>query len=143
MSEPVPIQTPGGYAPAFAMGVDDEAGNLSLIARSRPLPVETQLPQGPAPLEGETAGTFVAGPFEPAPLSPVFCTLGGDWEGTVTILRSVDGGSSLHPLTLAGSPWGLFTANVCEPVWQDSEQGASLYLHCVITAGTIAYRLSQ
>ncbi len=143
MSDPIPIQTPGGYAPAFAVGVDDDFGNLSLVARGRPLPVESQLPQAPAPLEGQTTGLFVVGPFEPAAMSPVYCTLSGDWEGTVTILRSTDNGATFHPLTLAGSAWGIFTGNVCEPVWQESEQSASLWLHCTITAGSIAYRLAQ
>ena len=143
MSEPVQIQTPGGYAPAFAMGMDDETGHLSLVARGRPLPVEQQLPQAPEPLAGEARGDFVAGPFTPAPLSPVYCTLAGDWQGSVRILRSVDEGATFHYLTLAGSAWGTYAGNICEPVWQESEAGASLWLQCKITGGDLNFRLAQ
>lgn len=143
MSEPIPLQTPGGFAPAFALGLDDGTGNLALVADSRPLPVQAAPPAVPAPLEGQATADLLAGPFAPAAMTPVFCSLAGAWEGSVTLKRSTDGGATLQPLTLAGSAWGVFHANACEPVWEESEEGASLWLDCRITSGTLTYRLSQ
>jgi hypothetical protein len=44
---------------------------------------------------------------------------------------------------MAGAGWALFTANCCEPVWEDSEAGAQLYLSVTLASGTLAYRVSQ
>ena len=143
MSEPIPLQTPGGFAPTFALGVDDGTGHLEIVAGSRPLPVHAAPPPAPAAMAGETGADLLAGPFTPSALAAIYCSLSGDWEGTVTLKRSTDGGANLLPLTLAGSAWGVFTANACEPVWEESEAGATLWLDCRITSGTLAYRVSQ
>lgn len=143
MSDPIPLQTPGGFAPVVALGHDDGTGNLSVVARTSPLPVHAAPPDAPDPLAGQTAADLVVGPFTPTAMSPVFCTLSGDWQGSVEVKRSIDGGATLHPLTVAGSAWGSFTANACEPVWEESEAGASLWLDCRILSGTLAYRLAQ
>ena len=45
--------------------------------------------------------------------------------------------------SLAGSPWGEFTANVNEPVWEENELAAVFYLQLTPLSGTIAYRLAQ
>ena len=143
MSDPIPLQTPGGFAPAFAVGHDDGSGNLQTVARTRPLPVHAAPPQVPEPLAGESASDILAGPFAPAALSPIFVTLAGNWHGTVTVKRSLDGGATLHPLTLAGAAWGQFASNACEPVWEEAETGATLWLDCRVTSGRLAYRLAQ
>ena len=143
MSEPIPLQTPGGFAPAFALGLDDGTGNLALVAEARPLPIHAAPPAVPAPLTGQTSGTLLAGPFSPAAMAPVFCTLSGTWEGSVTVKRSIDGGATLHGLTAAGAEWGMFGTNVCEPVWEESEAGADLWLDCRVSSGTLNFRLSQ
>ena len=143
MSDPVPLQTPGGFAPAVAIGLDDGTGNLSLVADARPMPVRQTSAAAPAALTGEATADLIAGPFAPAALAAVYCTLEGDWQGTVSLKRSVDGGATLQPLTLAGSAWGTFSANACEPVWEESEAGAQLYLDCRIASGTLTYRLAQ
>ena len=143
MSEPVPIQTPGGYAPAFALGVDDSNGNLALVAASHPLPVRAQGPDIPAPLTGAATGLFLAGPFTPALQTPVQCTLSGSWTGTVQLMRGNGDNGEPEPVTLAGGTWGRYAANANEPVWEESEAGATLWLHCSITSGTLNYRLAQ
>ena len=61
----------------------------------------------------------------------------------VRLLRSADDGATTHPLTVGGTAWGAFSANACEPVWEESEDGAALYLELTPTSGAIAYRLSQ
>ena len=143
MSKPIPVQTPGGFAPVFVSGMDDGAGNLALINENRPLPVTAVAALAPAALEGDTSADAIAGPFIPAAGLPVICTLSGDWQGTVQLMRSADGGATLHPTTVAGSVWGSFNANACEPVWEESEAGAQLFLDCRIESGTLTYRLAQ
>lgn len=143
MSDPIPLQTPGGFAPVMALGVDDGTGHLAFVAADRPLPVHTSRPAAPAALAGETSVTALVGPFAATAMASVFCTLSGDWEGSVAVKRSTDDGATLHPLTVAGAEWGRFTRNVCEPVWEEGEAGATLWLDCTITSGTLTYRLAQ
>lgn len=143
MSDPIPLQTPGGFAPVVALGLDDGTGNLAVVTAAAPLPVQTTAPAAPPALGGETQGDLVAGPFEPVPFTPVFCTLSGEFTGSVKVMRSTDGGATLHPLTAAGAQWGAFSGPACEPVWQESEVGATLWLNCEVTSGTLTYRLAQ
>lgn len=69
--------------------------------------------------------------------------LSGTWTGTVAINRSTNGGTTKLPLTVGGAAWGQYTANVCEPVWEENETGAALYLDVALTSGTLTYRLAQ
>ncbi|MDG5747846.1 hypothetical protein P8Q88_06605 [Qipengyuania sp. XHP0207] len=142
-SEPIPIEAPGGFAPVLALGRDDGTGHLALVSPQAPLPVVASAPAATEPLEGTTSVAMVAGPFEPAAFAPVYLTLTGDWKGEVRMLRSTDGGVTKAPVTLAGATWGLYTADVCEPVWQESEAGAQLWLDVAPISGTLAYRLAQ
>jgi hypothetical protein len=148
-----PISLPAGYAPAFAIGYAAQDGQLAVVddtkplpvsfATSQPIPVVTSGGPAPAPLAGQTAITTTAGPFAPASGRPVFVTLSGTWEGSVQVERSTNGGATRHPLTVAGLPWGGFTANACEPVWVENEAGVELYLAIEIASGTLDYRVSQ
>ena len=142
-TEPIPIEAPGGFAPVLALGRDDGTGHLALVSPSAPLPTVAIAPAGPEPLEGETSAALVAGPFAPTSLAPVYLTLSGEWTGDVQLLRSTDGGATKRPVTLAGAAWGRFAINVCEPVWQESEVGAQLWLELTPSSGTISYRLAQ
>ena len=142
-SETYPIEAPGGFAPVFALGSDDGSGQLALVSHGAPLPTVALAPAAPAPLTGSASNAMVAGPFEPTPLAPIFLTLTGDWSGTVRVLRSTDGGATKHPLTIAGSEWAVFHGNACEPVWQEGERGALLYLDITPTSGTLTYRIAQ
>lgn len=69
--------------------------------------------------------------------------LGGSWTGLVQVTRSVDGGVTRNALTVSGQPWARFTGNVCEPVWEEAEDGAELYLDITVNSGTLTYRVSQ
>ena len=142
-SKTYPIEAPGGFAPVFALGSDDGSGQLALVSHGAPLPTVALAPVAPAPLNGSASNAKVAGPFAPTPLAPVFLTLTGEWTGTVRILRSIDGGATRHPLTIAGSEWAVFHGNACEPVWQEGESGAQLYLDIAPTSGTLTYRIAQ
>lgn len=143
MADAVPIEAPSGYAPLHAVGWSDAGGECTAAAIEAPLPVRQVAPPAPAPLAGTAAGSKVAGPFVAAPDRPVYLTLAGAWTGEVHLLRSIDGGASRRPLTLGGQVWGRFTGNACEAVWQESEEGASLWLDLQPAGGVISYRLSQ
>ena len=143
MSDPIPLQAPGGFAPLAASGFDDGTGHLAPVSAASPLPVTAVASSTSEPLDGTLTGSGLAGPFEPSGLDPVYCTLAGDFTGTVGVMRSLDGGATLHPLTAGGLRWAEFGGPACEPVWIESEQGASLWLDCTLASGTLAYRLAQ
>ncbi|NVD44793.1 hypothetical protein [Qipengyuania atrilutea] len=143
----LPIKAPGGFAPATAIGHTDAAGNYVPVGPDNPLPVAglsgpASAPP-PAALTGDTASPEVAGPYAPVRGRTVFVQLSGEWTGSARLLRSVDGGTTKHLLTAAGSEWAVFASNVCEAVWEEGESGAQLYLDLAPTSGTIAYRVSQ
>lgn len=139
---PTPIQSPSGYAATRALVFADGDDNAILASATNPLPVTL----GSAPtaaLAGSTAASGILGPYQPALGRGIVLALAGTWAGTVRVLRSTDGGTTKLPLTLAGAVWGQFTANCCEPVWEESESAATLWIDIALTSGTLAYRLAQ
>lgn len=139
---PTPIQNPSGYAVTRAVAFADVDGSMLQVAAATPLPV-TLGSVATTALAGTTTGTTVVGPYLPALDRPIMLTLTGSWSGTVTVTRSVDGGSTRQPLTVNGSPWGQFTTNCCEAVWDEAEAGAQLFLDIALTSGSLTYRLAQ
>lgn len=139
----VPIQSPAAYIPSRATAFADVDGTSLLVSASNPLPVSIGAAAAAAPLAGSTSVTGVIGPYLPAAGRPVVLALTGTWSGTVTIKRSTDGGITKLPLTIGGSAWGQFTANACEPVWEENEAGATFYLDVALTSGSLTYRLAQ
>lgn len=147
-----PIKTPAGYAPAFALGFSGPEGELEIVETAKPLPVALasgdplsvvlQFAPPPSPLEATSAASVLVGPFAPVAGRPVVLSLGGTWEGSVQLMRSIDGGA-LHPVTLGGFAWGHYTGNACEPVWEEHEEGAQLHLDISLATGQISYRLAQ
>ena len=142
MSNHTPIQTPAGYAPAYAVGYADPADNLILVSEVEPLPVASAAP-APAAFVGQTSTSLVAGPFEAVAGRVVTVTLGGTWQGTVRLLRSTDGGSTLVDLRVAGERWAEYNQPGCEQAWLETEDGASFYLDVQLASGTADYRVSQ
>jgi hypothetical protein len=168
-----PIKSPAGYVPAFAVGYSGASGELTIVDSVQPLPVafagNQPLPftyaaaeplpviidsedpisvtaysaPAPAPLQGTSAISAVAGPFTPVSGRAVVLTLSGTWAGSVQLTRSSDGGGTRHPVTVAGIAWGRYAANACEPVWEEQESGASLYLDITLASGALTYRLAQ
>ncbi len=96
-----------------------------------------------APLEGTATGAASAGPFALTAGKPAILALSGTWTGTVRVLRSVDGGITRLPLTVAGQPFATYTGNCCEPVWEESSSAAALYLNIALASGTLSYRIEQ
>lgn len=137
-----PIQSPASYVPSRATAFADSQGNSQLVSAANPLPVTFDAGTTTA-LAGTTSVTSVLGPFTPLVGRAVVLALSGTWSGTVKVRRSSDGGTTKLPLTAGGSAWGEFIGNCCEPVWEESETGASLYLDVTLSSGTLAYRLAQ
>jgi hypothetical protein len=140
---PTPIQSPASYVPIRAAAYADLDGTSLLVSASNPMPVSIGVGAATAPLAGSTAATSVIGPFLPAAGRPVVLALTGTWSGTITVKRSTDGGATKLPITVGGLAWGQFTTNVCEPIWEENETGAALYLDVSLSSGTLAYRMAQ
>jgi hypothetical protein len=143
----IPISYPGKYAPGVALNFADSTGSAKQVSETSPLPVTlaataTSAP-GPSALAGNATTAVTVGPYTPVAGKPLFVSLSGTWTGTVKLLRSVDGGTTRLPVTLAGAPWAAYSANVCEPVWEENEASAVFYLQLSPTSGSIAYRLAQ
>ena len=143
MPNPLPVYAPAGFAPVAAIGFTQADATLSPVSSLTPLPVVSRAEPGAPALSGTTRSTIVAGPFVPVPGRPVVLALSGSWTGTVRVMRSTDAGATLLPLTASGLPWANYAANCCEAVWEESANGAELYLNVALTSGNLTYRLEQ
>lgn len=138
-----PLKTPAGYVPQMAVAFANANGDAEPVSATNPLPFQEQPFAAAAALTGTLAASGVVGPFPPRAGRAVMLTLSGTWAGSVKVLRSLDGGATKVGLTAAGQPWAAYTGNVCEPVWEESEAAATLYLDVTLTSGTLTYRLGQ
>ncbi len=143
MPPSIPVTTPASYAPISAVGYAEADSTLSPVSADKPLPVSTVSVPAPAALAGTAAASAVVGPFTPNSNKPVVLALSGSWSGVVKVLRSTDGGTTKLPITAAGLVWGQFSANCCEPVWEESVSGAALYLDIALSSGSLTYRMAQ
>ena len=143
---PTPILSPAAYVPSRAAAFSDVDGNALLVSNANPMPVAI-LAGGTGTvltaLAGSTAATGILGPYQPAVDRSIMLALSGTWTGTVKVVRSTDGGTTKLPLTVAGSVWGQFTANCCEPVWEEADASSRFYLDVTLASGTLTYRVSQ
>ncbi len=139
----IPVATPANYATLSAIGYAEADSTLSTVSADKPLPVSTVSMPAPAALSGTTSASSVVGPFAPNSDKPVVLALSGSWTGTVKVLRSTDAGATKLPITAGGVAWGVFSANCCEAVWQETVVGAALYLDLAIGSGSLTYRMAQ
>lgn len=138
------VDVPAGFVPQVALAFGTDGVAATPVDRTSPLPVFTTLAASQsAPLQGTTGVSGSLGPFAPELARPIYLRLSGTWVGTVTVLRSTDNGATRFALTLGGSAWGVFTANVNETVAEEGVAGATYYLDVQLTSGTIAYRMEQ
>lgn len=140
---PVFSVAPAGYVPRMSMCFSDANGITEEVKASNPLPVNLQPRLASAPLDGAANASVLAGPFAPISDRAIMLTLSGTWTGSVRLLRSTDQGVTKLGLTALGSPYGLFQTNLCEPVWEEAESGATLYLDITVTSGNVIYRMGQ
>ena len=143
MPTPIPVSAPAAYAPVSAIGFAEPDSTLAPVSADRPLPVSPVSIPAPTALIGSASASVVVGPFTPNSNKPVILSLTGTWSGTVKLVRSTDGGTTKLPLTAAGQAWGVFSANCCEPVWEETAVGAALYLDITLGSGMISYRVGQ
>lgn len=138
-----PVHNPARFVPVYGVGFAAQAGSIDAVSPTSPLPVAIAAADAAPPVAGSTANDLVAGPFAPTPGAPVVLVLAGEWSGEVRITRSTDGGATRHPLTAAGGQWARFTANACEPVWEESDAAAQLYAEITVASGAVDYRLGH
>ena len=100
-------------------------------------------PATATPVTGQTNTPLVTAPYFPVMGRSVLLVLSGSWTGSVTVLRSTDQGSTKLPITIGGTPSAVFSSNCCEPIWDESEAAAQLYLNIALTSGTVNYRIAQ
>ena len=139
----IPLISPAGYAPKFAIAFGNATGGADTVQPDNPLPVTFAPAAAPAALTGSAASSTTVGPFAPAAGRAIVLVLSGTWTGQVQLLRSVDGGATKLPVTAGGQAYGLYTQNVCAPVWEEAEAAATLYLGITVTTGTVSYRMGQ
>lgn len=140
---PVPSHAPAGFVPLSAVATTLADGSAQPVGSTAPLPVVQVPPAAPVALAGVASGSAVAGPFAPQPGRPVILSLAGAWTGQVRVTRSTDGGTTRLGLTAGGAPFGTFTANACEAVWEESEAGATLHIEFTLSSGSATYRMGQ
>lgn len=139
-----PVTAPAGAVPELALAFAASDGGAATVSAASPLPVlATPQPATSTPLAGTASASGTVGPFLPQLGRPIWLTLSGTWTGTASLLRSTDGGTTRLPLTVAGQPWGSFSANGQEPVVEESSAEASYYLAFSLQSGTAGYRVSQ
>lgn len=138
------VEVPAGFVPQYALAFGAVDGPAVAVHAGNPLPVCTmRSPATAAALAGSLSASGTAGPFVPELDRPIWVSLSGGWTGTVALVRSVDGGVTMLPLTAGGAVWGRFTGNANEPVAEESEVGAAYYLAVTLTGGTLTYRVAQ
>ncbi len=142
---PLPVQVSATVPLAVAVAGTVAISNATLavnVSNAAPLAVSVAATTTAA-LAGAASASGVVGPFTPVLGRAAILALAGGWAGTVKVTRSTDGGATRLPLTVAGSAWAQFSGNACEPVWEESDATARLYLDLTLTSGTLNYRLSQ
>ncbi|WP_336961766.1 hypothetical protein [Sphingobium aquiterrae] len=141
---PPQVDAPASFVPQQAIAFGSLGGPAVAVDAANPLPtVARPVAAQSMPLAGSASASGLIGPFQPELGRAIWVTLGGSWTGSVTVKRSVDGGATTQGLTIGGSSWAVFAANVNEPVAEESEAAASYYLDVALTSGTLTYRVAQ
>lgn len=76
---------------------------------------------------------------------PINVNITGNATGlSVRQVRSFDSGATWSPLTVAGQPWAVWTGNVSEQAWVETEANVQFRIEVTaITGGTATIRISQ
>ena len=139
-----PINAPAGFVPQQAVAFADQAGLAVPVDAAHPLPTTPSMSAASsAPLTGSVSASGVVGPFSPVLGRTIWVSLTGTWTGSVVVQRSIDGGATRQPLTVAGQSWASFTANANEPIGDETVAGATYYLAITINSGALSYRIAQ
>lgn len=91
----VQVGAPGGFVPQIALTLGARDGVAVAVDRTNPLPMRAVATAAASvPLAGTLAESGVVGPFTPELMRAITVTLAGEWSGTVSVLRSSDGGAT-------------------------------------------------
>ncbi|OJW72756.1 MAG: hypothetical protein BGO57_16100 [Sphingomonadales bacterium 63-6] len=143
MTDLPPSLAPAAYIPFTALAWPSGEDSVA-VGPDAPLPVAATFGAATStPLSGTVSSSGIVGPFTPDLGRPIWLTLSGSWKGSVQVKRSVDAGTTKLALTAAGIIWGKFTANACEPVAEESLQGATYYLDITLVSGSLTYEVAQ
>lgn len=127
---------------AVVIATGEPGSTATTVSPSNPLPtVEGPLtPATSTALVGTvTTGTTVIGPFTPQLGRAIRVILRGTWAGTFTVSTSVDGCTTVNPLTIGGSTWGSFTGNANEVVDIPTLAGVVYCATATISSGSLTY----
>jgi hypothetical protein len=139
------IQFPAGWAPGTSICVKQSNGTCAPVAADNPLPTAAGVATATSTaLTGTATTTSTVGPFTPNLGRAIWLTLSGTFTGSVTLLRSRDGGTTKLPLTYGdGSAKPAWTTAFNAPVAEETVTGATYYLSITLTSGGVSYRLEQ
>jgi hypothetical protein len=138
------IEDPAQFVPLTALSFGSEGAPATPVDAGHPLPtIVAARAASSTSLVGEASASGTFGPFVPDLGIAIWLSLSGSWAGSAQLLRSVDGGVTRLPLTVAGQPWASFTGAANEPVAEESSPDASYWLAVTVASGTLAYRVSQ
>ncbi|SFK41354.1 hypothetical protein [Caulobacter sp. UNC279MFTsu5.1] len=76
---------------------------------------------------------------------PINVSITGTASGlSARLTRSFDGGATWLPLTVAGQPYAVWTGNISEQAWVETEAGVQFRVEvAALAAGTATIRISQ
>jgi hypothetical protein len=140
------IQFPAGWAPGTSICVKQANGTCAPVAADNPLPTAAAgvATATSAALTGTATTTSTVGPFTPNLGRVIWLTLSGTFSGSVTLLRSRDGGTTKLALTYSdGTAKPTWTTALNTPVTEETVAGATYYLSITLTSGSVSYRLEQ
>ena len=100
-------------------------------------------PSGKSPITGAFAATGQSAVFVPLAGRAANVSAWGTFAASLQLKRSFDGGSTLLPITAAGTTLYAWSAPASES-FEEGEAGVAYFLVCTnYTSGTINYRISQ
>lgn len=98
---------------------------------------------GKSPISGTFAATGQSTAFVPFAGRAANISIWGTFVASLQLKRSFDGGTTLLPLTAAGTTLYAWSSPISES-FEDDEAGVQYYLVCTAyTSGTVNYRISQ
>ncbi|WP_298690155.1 hypothetical protein [uncultured Sphingomonas sp.] len=93
------------------------------------------------------SGAAVVGPFAPQLGRDIRVVLKGTWAGGFVVGTSTSANAcaagTINPLTVAGQPWGNFSANANEVVDTPTLAGIVYCATATVTSGSLSYSLRQ
>jgi len=102
-------------------------------------------PSGVAPVTASLSSAGNTSAFPALAGRPINVSITGNSAGlSARLVRSFDSGSTWLPLTVAGQPYGVWTGNVSEQAWVETEANVRFRVEVTaITSGTATIRISQ